>query len=207
MRLYLSSFRLGDRFDELVRALPAGAGVAVISNAVDFIPIEDRLAYATAIFDPIREFRGRGFGALDLDLRDYFDAPDALREALAGVALVWVNGGNVFLLRQAMRRSGFDSLVAARIGAGDLIYGGWSAGAVVAGPSLNGMELMDDPATSAEGYSPDTIWEGLGLVDFTVVPHFGSDHPEAAAAAEVVAWLTSVGRPFRALADGDVIIL
>lgn len=207
MQFYLSSYRLGDRLDDLQAALKPGASVAVISNAADFIPAADRIAYAASIFDPIREFRSLGFAARDLDLRTCFDAPDLLREALAGVDLVWVNGGNVFLLRRAMRRAGFDALVRERLAESDLIYGGWSAGAVVAGPSLRGLELMDDPDQTAAGYEAETLWDGLGLVDFSVVPHFQSDHPEAAAAEQVVARLISEGRPFRALSDGDVIIL
>ena len=69
MRLYLSSFRMGDPFAQLVAALPSGAPVAVISNTVDFIPEADRLAYARNVFDSVEHFRGHGLAANDLDLR------------------------------------------------------------------------------------------------------------------------------------------
>lgn len=207
MRLYLSSFRMGERFEDLVRALPSGRAVAVISNAVDFIPREDRLAYARNVFDPVAHFKSFGVAASDLDLRDHFGDSAALRTALRGVGLVWANGGNAFLLRRAMRQSGLDQLLTERLAASDLIYGGWSAGAVVAGPTLRGVELMDDPAVIVEGYDPAPVWEGVGLVDFSIVPHFQSDHPEAEAAGRMAAWLSEAGLPFRTVRDGEAIVI
>jgi dipeptidase E len=198
---------MGDAFDRLISALPAGAGVAVVSNAVDFIAAEDRRSYARNVFDPLEHFRSHGLAAEELDLRRFFDDPAGLERALEDVRLVWANGGNAFLLRRAMRQSGLDHLLRDRVRDGALIYGGWSAGAVVAGASLRGLELMDDPEVVAEGYDVAPIWEGLGLVDFTLVPHFQSPHPEADAAAQAVAWLTEKGRPFRALRDGEALIL
>jgi len=207
VRLYLSSFRMGEPFDQLVAALPPGARVAVVSNAVDFIPAEDRLAYARHVFDPVEHFRSHGLAARDLDLREFFGAPDGLRATLADAKLVWANGGNAFLLRRAMAQSGLDRLLRERVPAGSLIYGGWSAGAVVAGASLRGLELMDDPDLVVEGYDAPPIWDGLGLVDFTLVPHVQSPHPEAEAAAQAVAWLTDHNLPHRALRDGEALIL
>lgn len=207
MRLYLSSFRMGTPISQLIAALPTDARVAVVSNAVDFIPLEDRLTYAKHVFDPVALFRSYGLAADDLDLRRFFGDPEALRAALSDVKLVWANGGNAFLLRRAMRQSGLDDILRVGVGAGTLIYGGWSAGAVVAGASLRGIHLMDDPATLVEGYAAAPVWEGLDLVDVTIVPHFQSAHPESDAAAAAVAWLTQQGRPFRALRDGEVIIL
>jgi len=106
VRLYLSSYRMGARFDELVSAVGAGAKVVVIGNAVDFIPMEDRLAYARTGFDPVAQFRTHGLDANELDLRAFFGKPAALAAALADVRLVWANGGNAFLLRQRCGRAG-----------------------------------------------------------------------------------------------------
>jgi len=206
VRLYLSSYRLGDRFDELVAAAGAGARAAVIANAVDLIPIEDRLAYARTGFDPVGRFRTHGLDADELDLRAFFGKPAALAAALADVRLVWANGGNAFLLRRAMRQSGLDEILKRRVPAGELIYGGWSAGAVVAGPSLRGIDLMDEPYVVADGYAAAPVWEGLALVDFSIVPHFESDHPESEAAARAHAYMTAEKMPHRTLRDGEVII-
>lgn len=126
MRLYLSSFRMSDEFDRLVAALPAGGRVAVVSNAVDFIPEADRLAYARKVFDPVEHFRRCGLSADELDLRRFFDDGADLEAALKDVRLVWANGGNAFLLRRAMQQSGLEDLLRERVRDGAMIYGGWA---------------------------------------------------------------------------------
>lgn len=197
---------MGDDFGHLMNALPAGSAVAVVSNAVDFIPLDDRVAYARNVFDPVEHFRSFGLEAFDLDLRKYFGRSRELEVEVAKVQLIWANGGNAFMLRRAMAQSGLDRILRERVTAGTLIYGGWSAGSVVAGPTLQGIEMMDDPHVLVDGYVPEPVWEGLGLVDFSIVPHFQSDHPEAEAAARTVAWMTERGLPFRALRDGEAVV-
>lgn len=206
MRLYLASHRTGDSFPELLRMAGPGARVGVISNAVDFIPAADREAYAREVFDPLADFRDRGLDAYDLDLRAYFRRPEALLAELERTRLVWAVGGNAFLLRRAMRQSGFDAIAPGLVWAERLVYGGWSAGACVAAPSLRGLEHMDDPTVLAEGYDPAPVWEGLGLIDAAIVPHFRSDHAEADAAERAAAFMTAQGIPHRTLRDGDVLI-
>jgi dipeptidase E len=204
MRLYLSSYQMGDRFDDLVAFLGPGARVAVISNAPDYIHPEMRRQYRG--FNATDCFRGRGLDAFDVDLRDFFDLPQALRDTLSDTRLIWAVGGNAFLLRRAMRQSGLDDFVVKRISEGTLTYGGWSAGTCVAGLSLRGIDIMDNPPLAPAGYDPAIIWEGMGLVDFIIVPHFDSNHPEARGAASAVAWLEQAGLPFQALRDGEVIV-
>lgn len=206
MRLYLASHRASDRFPRLIAMAGPGAKALVVPNAADAIPPAARAAYARDVHDPVRHFQDHGIAAATLDLRAFFGRPGAIDAALAGVDLVWVTGGNTFLLRRAMRQSGFDAAVARLVRAAALIYAGWSAGAVVAGPTLRGVELVDDPHALAEGYDPAPVWDGLNLVPFTPVPHVDSDHPESAAAARVVARLQAQGTPFRALRDGEAFI-
>jgi dipeptidase E len=206
MRLYLASYRTGDSFRELVRMAGSGARTGVISNAVDFIPGLARSVYARTVHDPVAHLRDLGLDAFDLDLRDYFGRPEGLLAELERTRMVWAVGGNAFLLRRAMRQSGFDAIAPGLIWAERLVYGGWSAGACVAGPNLRGLELMDDPAVLADGYDPEPVWEGLGLIDAAIVPHYRSDSPEADAAEACVAWMREQGVPHRTLRDGDVLI-
>jgi dipeptidase E len=206
MRLYLASYRTGDSFGELLRMAGPGARVGVISNAVDFVPAESRAAYARNVHDPLAEFRAQGLDAFDLDLRAYFRRPEALHAELQRTRMVWAVGGNAFLLRRAMRQSGFDAIAPGLIWAERLVYGGWSAGACVAAPSLRGLERMDDPAVLADGYDPAPVWEGLGLIDAAIVPHYRSPHPEAEAAEACAAWMAENRVPHRTLRDGDVLI-
>lgn len=48
-----------------------------------------------------------------------------------------------------------------------VVYGGESAGAVLAGPTLRGVQILDDPAEAVE-----TVWEGLGLIESGIIPHW-----------------------------------
>lgn len=206
MRLYLSSLRFGDRFDLLCAMLGQGARIGVIANALDLIPAASREAYARNVHDPVAELNAQGMTAAPLDLRDYFAAPQRLDTALAALDAVWVTGGNSFLLRRAMRQSGFDIAGVQRIKDGKLLYGGYSAGAIVAGPSLRGIEAMDDPSDVAEGYDPAPIWDGLDLIGLHLVPHYDCGSADSPAAANVTAYLLDHALPYRTMRDGDVLI-
>lgn len=206
MRLYLSSYRWGEAFDELLGMVGDRRRVALVSNALDLIPMADRLAYARKIHDPAADLRDAGLDPFDLDLRAYFGKPAGLAAALQDVGLVWAAGGNSFLLRRAMRQSGFDAVIARLLAADVVVYGGWSAGAAVAGPSLRGIDLMDAPDDLTDGYDSEPVWEGLGLIDQAIVPHVRSDHPEAEDAARSEAFMIAQGLPHIALRDGEVVI-
>jgi len=90
--------------------------------------------------------------------------------------------------------------------ADEIVYGGFSAGAVVATPSLKGIDCMDTPTQIADGYEPGIIWDGLAPVDFSIVPHYRSDHPETALADRAVARLQALGTRLVALKDGEAIV-
>lgn len=204
MRLYLSSYRLGASAFRLRKLLNGGRRAAVIQNALDF---EARRAYEVNIYDPKEELADWGIEAEELDLRQYFGQPHALKEMLTGIDFVWAAGGNAFLLRRAMRQSGFDHIIGELLREDAIVYGGFSAGAVVATPSLRGIDIMDDPRQLAPDYDEAILWDGLGLVDFSIVPHYRSDHDEAEAAGKTVNFLEEAGTPFQPLRDGEVIIV
>ena len=198
---------LGDHVDVLTEMAGSGARMAIVTNALDAIPIEAQLHYAQHKFDAVEYFSGYGFDPAFVDLRYYFGRKSALKNVLQRYRVVWALGGNTFLLRKAMRQSGFDELIGNLLVEDGLIYGGWSAGACVAGASLRGIDLMDQPHAEAIGYQPsETLWEGLGLVPYVIVPHFNSDHPETETATSAVDWLSENKIEHRALRDGDVIV-
>jgi dipeptidase E len=204
MRLYLSSERLGERAGALL-AMLRGNRVAIIANGYDggtALSRHDR----TDVDDAVAEFRSLGLHPDQLDLRAHFGDPASLRLRLSAYDLVWVMGGNSFVLRRAMKQSGFDALIRDLLATDAIAYGGHAAGAVVAGPSLRGVELMDDPFDVPEGYDEPLIWSGLGLTPFAIVPHYRSRHPEAAAAEKVVSYLKARRTRHRAIADGEVIV-
>jgi dipeptidase E len=184
----------------------SGNRVAIIANGYDGASAMARSIYRTEVYDPLAEFTSLCLVPSELDLRAHFGDPQSLRERLNGFDLVWVMGGNSFVLRRAMRQSGFDTIIRQLLEADAITYGGYAAGAVVAGPSLRGLELMDDPWELPEGYDEPLIWHGLGLTPFTIVPHYLSRHPEAASAEKVVSYMRARKARFRALSDGEVIV-
>ncbi len=120
--------------------------------------------------------------------------------------LVWVLGGNAFVLARAMTASGFGEALVSAMDRG-LVYAGYSAGACVAGPDLRGIHLMDPADDLPPGYDGTMPAHSLGLVPFRIVPHWRSDHPETARADAAVGWLAQHSLEYRALRDGEVVLV
>jgi dipeptidase E len=203
MHLYLSSFRFGDRAGEL-RAMARGDKAIVIANSLDYSDDAPRKRAGTQ--REIEGLRELGFSARELDLRTFFGRAEALRSAVADVSLIWAMGGNAFLLRRAFESSGLDEYLIERRGDEALVYGGYSAGAIVVTPTLRGIELVDPPSATAAGYDGEVVWEGVGLVPYSLAPHYKSDHPDSKFIDDVVEYFVANEMPFKALRDGEVII-
>lgn len=193
MRLYLSSFRLGDHPERLTAMLPERARVAVIGNALDAAPG----VRPAGVAQELEALGGLGLTVAEHDLRT-----DDARE-LTSYDGVWVRGGNVFVLREALRRGGADEVLTGLVRSGEIVYSGYSAGACVLAPSLRGLELCDDPDDAGE-----VIWDGLGILDHAIVPHLDSPgHPETDLVARVAARYDSDSTPYMGLSDGQVLIV
>lgn len=206
MKLYLSSYKLGndtEGFKNLVNKV--GAKVAVIDNALDFST--DLQRKANSLRAEMDDMISLGFIPEHLDLKKYFGDSKGLVEKLSHFDVVWIRGGNSFLLRKAMDRSGFDEVIDKLIRNNKLVYAGYSAGVCVLAPSLKGVEMVDDPNIEANGYDPDIIWEGYGLIDFYPIVHYKSDHPESHLADKELADIKSRGIKYKTLRDGDTIIV
>jgi dipeptidase E len=203
VRLYLSSFRLGDHPDRLLTLLhqPAGCDVAVIANAVDALSGAERSA---AVRQEAGALVGLGLRPSEVDLRLFFDRPSDIAAELRRFPLVWLRGGNVFMLRHALARSGADAVLVDLLSRDALVYAGYSAGACVLAPSLHGLEHCDDP-----GVVPGPVdWDGLGVLDRALVPHIDSpDHPESKVLGEVAAAYRAADVPYLALRDGQALVI
>ncbi|MCF7700356.1 Type 1 glutamine amidotransferase-like domain-containing protein [Loktanella sp. M215] len=206
MRLYLSSHRFGRHADALQGLVGRRRNTLVIGNALDYIPAAARAVYTATTYDPVAALNDMGMPASWLDLRDYVGSPIRLHDQLSTCGLVWVLGGNAFVLRRAMRASGFDGVIHGLLAQDALVYGGSSAGAIVTAPTLRGLDLMDDPTVGTWG---DEVisYEGLNLFPKSVVPHVASGHRDSAGADKAAHWLTDQGMPFVALQDGQVIVV
>jgi dipeptidase E len=201
MRLYLSSYRLGSQPEALLDLLGGGRRAAVVANAVD--GYEDSSRRAQREHDDLRRL---GLDSEELDLRRYFGRTEALAQRLAELDLLWVRGGNAFVLRRALRLSGADELLVESLAADALVYAGYSAGPAVLAPTLRGLHLVDDPQEAPDGYDPAVMWDGLAVLPYSFVPHYRSEHPESAAVEESVAYLIEHHLPFVALRDGEALV-
>ena len=203
MRLYLSSFDIGEWPNELLALTRGVARVAVIVDGLDNFA-KERAKWLKAQSDKLIAM---GYAVTELDLRDFFGRSGELETFLKEIGLVWINGGNTFILRRAMRQSGFDELIKAALHRDDIVYAGFSAAAVIAAPSLRGLEFVDNPNDAPPGYDQETIWDGLGLLPFAIAVHFKSDHAESMSVDREIAFYEKNSIPFRTLRDGEALVV
>jgi dipeptidase E len=206
VRLYLSSFRIGNRPDELRRLLRGRKRTALILNADDYKPDEVRAASLRRELD---ELKSNGLDPVEVDLREYFTKPDELVPALSSVDLIYVRGGNVFILRRAFKQSGADQLIKELLATDAVVYGGYSAGGCVLGPTLRGISGdLDDPDFIPDGYEPGPpIWDGLGVLPYVIAPHYKSDPFVTPEVDRCIEYFIAHHIPFIALRDGEAIVV
>lgn len=205
MKYYLSSFKLGNEVEKLKRLIPPNKRTAYITNALDMADGQPWVKEFTDV--DVAELSSVGLEVEHFDLRNYFDNQPQLEHDLRKYGIIWVSGGNVFVLRQAMQLSGFDDVIKNLAHEGDLLYGGYSAGICVLAPSLRGLELVDSTTNTPYGDKVGVVWEGLGLLPYVIVPHFNSDHPESKAINDVVAYAEKHGIEYKTIKDGEVIVI
>ncbi|MEI6513953.1 MAG: Type 1 glutamine amidotransferase-like domain-containing protein [bacterium] len=205
MKFYLSSYKLGNEIDTLKSLIPTNKKTAFISNALDFSNDLERRKKSEQ--SDIDDLVGVGLDVELVDLRHYFDHQNELEKKLNEFGVIWVRGGNVFVLREAMKRSGFDLILSHLIQKEGILYGGYSAGVCILAPTLRGIELVDDPNVKPYGDDTETVFEGLNIIDYSIVPHYQSSHPESEKMEMVVEYMKKNEIPFKTLKDGEVIVL
>lgn len=205
MHLYLSSYRFGDDASFFAEVASKRPHVVVVENALDFI--DGNRPKGVGFERELSDLSNLGLPAKELDLRDYFGDTQGLQNRLSGRPAIWVAGGNAFLLRRAMELSGLGAWLIEHVSDPDVVYGGYSAGVVVLAPLLQGIHLVDPPEQAAQSYPAEVIWEGLGILDFCVAPHYQSDHPDSAAIDSAVDYFEAHSLPYRTLRDGEALTL
>ena len=202
MRFYLSSYRVGNHGNHLKEMVGDGK-LAYIPNALDAWSREDTKNKETRARN-VDDLQGIGVSFEEVDLQNFFSKPSELKNHLARFSGVWVTGGNTFVLRQAMRLSGFDQIIH-DLKSTSFLYGGYSAGVCVLAPDFSPLEIVDDPTALPYPGIKNPIWEGLGVLDFMILPHYDSDHPESADIDKEVAFCKEKGIQFRTLRDGEAL--
>lgn len=203
--MYLSSYRLGDNPQHLVDLIGSSKKAAVIPNALDFSTEIDRRN--EEVMREIKDLKQLGLQSEEVDLRNYFGKPEELAKRLSEFGMIWVRGGNTFVLRRAFKESGMDEWLIGQKENKELVYAGYSAGVCILSPTLKGLETVDDPNIISEGYQKDIIWDGLGLISFAFAPHYQSNHPESEAVNKEVEYYVKNGIEYKTLHDGEVIII
>jgi len=206
MKMYLSSYELGNETNKFRQMITQNNKLSYIFNALDFTGVDiDRKA--KRVERNMNELNKLGFDCVDIDLKEYFGKQDELRELINTLGTIWVSGGNVFVLRQAFKLSGFDDILLELNKKDDFLYGGYSAGVCVMSPTLDGYQLVDDPTeTPFEGFD-EVLWGGLGIIDYTFLPHFESDHPDSENIGKELEYCKEKGLSYKTVRDGDVLIV
>jgi dipeptidase E len=204
MKLYLSSYKFGGYLHELSKLVGENKRALVVMNAVDW---GDPARAATSLAEQVAGLKSVGINAEALDLRAYFGKTEKLRQLLDGINLVWVCGGNSFVLKRAFEQSGFDTILKEKVADESFVYGGYSAGVVVITPTLKGVNIVDDPSIVPSGYKREYSEDGLGLVNYVVAMHYDSNHPETKAVSLYVDFCTQQRIPYKKLRDGEVILV
>ncbi len=202
MKFYLSSYKIGNKKEEL-KKLARGKKLGFIPNSLDYVEPKAR---KESNDKNMKDLTDLGIDIEMLDLKDYFGKKEALKKKIDSLGGVWIRGGNTFVLRQAMKLSGFDEIIK-NMDRDDFLYGGCSAGISVLAPSLKALQQVDDPTITPYMESKDVIWDGLGILDYIILPHYKSNHPESADIGKEVEFCKKNNIPFKTLRDGEVIVI
>lgn len=145
--------------------------------------------------------QSHGFDVELVDLEDYRDKGGALKTKLEEKDVVWLGGGNTYYLRWVLMATGADDIIIELVKSGKLVYGGGSAGAIVAGPTIEFFDTADDPKTA-----PELILGGLSLTDFVIVPHYGNEK-YGQILEDIEAKLKAAGYKTEAITDEQALVI
>lgn len=94
-----------------------------------------------------------------------------IRQDLKDIEVLYVSGGNEFYLKEKANENNFDDIVRKLVDSG-VIYIGTSAGSIIACADMSALQNLSDLAPLNKPV--DT--KGFGLVDLTILPHWGSEN-------------------------------
>lgn len=144
---------------------PEDVRIALIENAADVYE-EGNKGW---VYESRNAIAAHGFQVDVVDLEEYRLGKQGLLHRLEDADVVWLGGGNTYYLRWILKETRADSIIAELVKRGKM-YGGGSAGAIVAGPTIQFFEPADDPSSA-----PEIILDGLNLTQIVVVPHWAND--------------------------------
>jgi len=205
MKFYLSSYKFGNDYLRLKELLKVGSKIGYINNSRDWIGVNEN--NKKLAFDEESKFlENLGFKCELLDLKEYFGKKGKLREKLESLDGLWVCGGNTFVLRQAMKLSGFDELFEEIKLRNDFLWSGYSAGVCILCDSLKYITQVDDYNNFPYEGIENPIYEGLNVFQYGLLPHYQSNNEESDLIDKEVERCIEKRWLFKTLKDGEVLI-
>lgn len=168
MKLFLCSLGLNnkDELQKLVEKPLSQIRCGVIKNPMD-LKDEEKRKFLYGLVD--NSFQNFEINKKDIDLRLFIGRQNELQELINSLDMLWITGGNVFYLRELIKKVQLENILITAINNG-LIYGGDSAGALIICPTLKYLDVVDDTSQINE-----VIYEGLSVIDFIPLPHWNND--------------------------------
>lgn len=206
MKLYLSSYKLGNEPEKLTTLFSNNKSVGYVPNALDFTKA-DVVRKQNHIEKDMESLRQLGLQPVLLDLKDYFENPETLKTKVSELGGLFISGGNTFILRQAMKLSDLDNLLIKKEVPDGFVYAGYSAAGCVLSSTLKSYAIVDDATDLPYEKQRETIWEGLGLIDFAFMPHFDSNHLESEDVRREIVYCEENGISYKTLRDGEVLVI
>jgi dipeptidase E len=164
MKLFLSSQAITKKqaphLIKLVGKQAKGIHLAVIENAAD---VEN--SPKDWLFRNRKMFEDHGFNVEYVDLKQYAKDVGLLERKLVTKDVIWFGGGNTYYLRWLIHDLGIENLIK-NLAENGKVYGGGSAGSIVAGPTLKHFETADDI-----NEAPEVLLGGLNMTNKVVLPH------------------------------------
>mgnify|MGYP001237912689 FL=1 len=94
---------------------------------------------------------------------------EEIEKKLKNNQIIYFCGGNTFYLLDQVIKTGCDQVIRDSLESG-VIYVGSSAGSMIVGKRIDLVSTIDDPTKASELKST-----GLEIVDFAILPHWGSN--------------------------------
>ncbi|HSW80350.1 MAG TPA: Type 1 glutamine amidotransferase-like domain-containing protein [Candidatus Saccharimonadales bacterium] len=169
MKLFLSALMVNDsqvgELEKLAGKRAREIKIALIEDATE--PYPEGEAW---IDENLKTLKGFGFDVELVDLKKYKAQLVKFEVMLGAKDVVWLGGGNTFYLRWILKDVGVDKIITKHVKDGSIVFGGDSAGAIVAGPTLKYFDAADDPNDS-----PAVVLNGLDIIKQVVVPHMDNE--------------------------------
>lgn len=202
MVLYLSSQKFGkDEFYLKEWINNHNNKILLIFNAMD---AKGKEKINNNIKEDVSLLEKIGFDVNVIDLKEYFDKYAKLKQICKNYHAFCVMGGNVFVLRQAMKYSGFDTFLKEIKEKDNYLYIGYSAGCCVLSEQLDILKTVDEPI---DFYNKgEIIYDGIGLISYTFIPHYKSNYHKAHLIDEIVNKCKNEKINYKAFKDGEVTI-